>query len=482
VQVEEVEVEETYDHINPNPSDESDNYYPMVKRRFERFVFQIDMPVGYVFLGYNQYDKHIQLLKRAELANHFESVYYIDPEAGSCGGGGGGGAPPPPQPTPPPLDRKPFITTWLKDPKKKKKLEIVYLPGSAPPHVYNSWGGFYADRLEAIPRDQVEALVAPLVAHIRQCIANGKEADLLFILKWLAQVVRFPNVKTQVALFLYGTEGCGKNLVFDLMQSILGAPNGFQTSSPERDIFGTFTTAFDKAILIQTDEVKRCHDYENLFKDYVTGETVRSEHKGKDAKTVVNRANFVFTSNTEGVFSISPFDRRCVLFNCSACFVGNEEYFRFLQNYRRQPHIIRAFYQYLREHIDLPEDFQFQYNRPKTEFYKEQQKLCIRPLEQFMSSVIVEYEANRLLGFRLGLSSLKFKQSSLWKLFQKFIEVSGEKFEGKQNTFTKTLLKKKGVKLLKEAIATSYVIDVPALKAEMSTNRVFDEDAAWIAD
>jgi hypothetical protein len=26
---------------------------------------------------------------------------------------------------------------------------------------------------------------------------------------------------------------------------------------------------------------------------------LRAEHKGKDAKTVVNRANFVFTSNTE---------------------------------------------------------------------------------------------------------------------------------------------------------------------------------------
>ena len=146
---------------------------------------------------------------------------------------------------------------------------------------------------------QVEAVVAPLVTHIHQCVANSKDADLLYVLRWLSQIVRYPNEKTQVAIFLYGVEGCGKNLIFDLVQTILGPPNGFQTSSPERDVFGTFVTAFDKALLIQTDEVKKCHDYENLFKDYVTGETVRSEHKGKDAKTVVNRANFVFTSNTE---------------------------------------------------------------------------------------------------------------------------------------------------------------------------------------
>jgi hypothetical protein len=132
--------------------------------------------------------------------------------------------------------------------------------------------------------------------------------------------------------------------------------------------------------------------------------------------------------------------------------------------------------------VDLPEGFQFQYNRPKTEFYKEQQKLCIRPLEQFVSAVIVEYESNRLLSFRLGLTELKFKQSNLWRLFQKFIEISGERFEGKQNTFTKTLLKKKGVRLFKETHATSYVLDVPVLKADLIANRVFDEDAAWIAE
>ena len=99
-----------------------------------------------------------------------------------------------------------------------------------------------------------------------------------------------------------------------------------------------------------------------------------------------------------------------------------------------------------------------------------------------LSSVVVEYETNRQLSFRLGLTGLKFKQASLWKLFQRFLEASGEKFEGKQNSFTKLLLKKKGVRLFKEALATSYVLDVPVLKADMISNRVFDDDAAWLVE
>ena len=178
--------------------------------------------------------------------HHFESAFFVDPDG---------------------TERVAFVPAWLKDPRKKKKLEIVYLPGRAPKHVFNSWEGFHADRLPPVPAAEVEGVVAPLVKHIREVIANDKEADLLFVLRWLAQIVRHPDRKTQVALFLYGVEGCGKNLVFDLMQGVLGRPNAFQTSCPERDIFGTFVTAFDRAVLIQTDEVKKCHDYENLFKD-----------------------------------------------------------------------------------------------------------------------------------------------------------------------------------------------------------------------
>ena len=460
------EEEETYDHINPRPDDESDNYYPMVKARFERFVFQVDQPVGYAFLGYSRYDRRIQILKRAELLHHFESAFFIADAAGGEEE----------------ERKKPFVTAWLRDPRKKKKLEIVYVPGSAPRHVFNSWEGFYADRLPPVPDAEVEGIVAPLVEHMRVVIANERENDLLFVLRWLAQIVRYPAVKTQVALFLYGVEGCGKNLIFDLVQAMLGPPNGFQTSCPERDIFGAFTTAFDKAVLIQTDEVRRCHDYEHLFKDFVTGETARSEHKGKDARMVPNRANFVFTSNTEGAFRISPYDRRCVLFHCAPRFVGDEAYFRHLQTYRREPRVIRAFFQYLRDRVDLPEDYQFQFHRPKTELYKEQQRLCIAPLDQFLSSVLLEFEANRLAAYRTPDGcGLKFRQALLWRMFQRFLEASGgERFDGKQNSFTKALLKRKGVRLVREAAATSYLVDAVVMRAEMVAGRCFDDEAAWL--
>ena len=442
--------EETYDHINPRPLEESDNYYPMVKQRFERYVFQLDEPVGFAFLGYQAHDRRIQILKRAELLHHFEATFFYDDSAAPV----------------------PFVKAWLRDPRKRKKLRIVYEPTSSGcgEHEYNSWGGFYADRLPAVAEADVDELVRPLLEHLLHVCANGKADDQLYLLRWLAQIVRHPNEKTQVALFFYGVEGCGKNLVLDLMQAVLGQPNGFQTASPERDIFGTFVTAFDKALLIQTDEVKRCHDYENLFKDYVTGETVRSEHKGKDARTVVNRANFVFTSNTEGAFRISPYDRRCVLFYCSGRFVGDDAYFGRLQPYRREPRVIRAFYQYLRDRVDLPAHYQFQFHRPKTEFYREQQRLCISPLDQFLSSLVVEHSARTAV--------MSFRQPLLWRMFQSFLEASGERFDGRQNSFTKAVLRRRGI--TREPKGQLYVLDLPTLKEGMIAGHAFDEDATWL--
>jgi len=450
-------VEETYDHINPRPLEESDNYYPMVKQRFERYVFQLDEPVGFAFLGYQAHDRRIQILKRAELLHHFEAAFFYEAAGASkCA----------------------FVNAWLRDPRKRKKLRIIYEPHNSSSssvaeqqHEYNSWGGFYADRLPVVAEAEVDALVRPLLEHLLYVCANNKAEDQLYLLRWLAQIVRHPNEKTQVALFLYGVEGCGKNLVLDLMQAVLGQPNGFQTASPERDIFGTFVTAFDKALLIQTDEVKKCHDYENLFKDYVTGETVRSEHKGKDARTVVNRANFVFTSNTEGAFRISPYDRRCVLLYCSPRFVGDDVYFGFLQPYRRQPRVIRAFYQYLRDRVDLPAHYQFQFHRPKTEFYREQQRLCISPLDQFLSSLVIEYS-------RAGRAVMSFRQPLLWRMFQSFLEASGERFDGRQNSFTKAVLRRRGI--TREPRGQLYVLDMQALKEGMIAGHAFDEDATWL--
>jgi hypothetical protein len=38
------------------------------------------------------------------------------------------------------------------------------------------------------------------------------------------------------------------------------------------------------------------------------------------------------------------------------------------------------------------------------------------------------------------------------------------------------------VRIFKEALATSYLIDVSVLKGEMIASRVFDEDAMWIVE
>ena len=147
--------------------------------------------------------------------------------------------------------------------------------------------------------------------------------------------------------------------------------------------------------------------------------------------------------------------------------------------------MIRAFYQYLRDRVDLPEQFQFQFNRPKTDFYREQQRLCIKPLDQFMSSIIVEFEANRLLPFRAAACpqpTLRFKQAALWRMFQRFLEISGEAFDGRQNSFTRSLTRYKAIQVVHEAAANSYSIDMPLLRAEMIAARAFDEDAMWIID
>jgi len=99
-----------------------------------------------------------------------------------------------------------------------------------------------------------------------------------------------------------------------------------------------------------------------------------------------------------------------------------------------------------------------------------------------MSSVIVEFEANRLAAYRASATTLRFKQAALWRMFQRFVEISGEAFDGRQNSFTRSLTRYKGVQVVREAAANAYNVDVPLLKSEMVAARAFDEDSMWIID
>ncbi len=128
--------------------------------------------------------------------------------------------------------------------------------------------------------------------------------------------------------------------------------------------------------------------HSNKLKNIITAHKTRYERKGKDAVTVDNLSNFLFTSNDEDTLQVSADDRRLVLFKCSRMYKGNSAYFRTLSLHLRRPEVARGFYQHLmtRDLSDYPDHFQA--NRPITQYYLDMQRVNIPSFSGYLSAMI----------------------------------------------------------------------------------------------
>jgi len=270
------------------------------------------------------------------------------------------------------------------------------------------WQPYTASFLQAVPDAQVEAAVEPFILHIRDVIANGDETHATWFLDWLANMVKRPHQKSNVAILLYGKQGCGKGIILDFMRtSVLGQHCTYQTSNPERDILAKFSSGMVGRVLVQLDEVKALHGHSDVLKDLITGDTFVYEEKYAKAVTTKNYANMVFTTNNENALSV-PMDDRChLLFRCSDKYKGNEAYFSTLLAHLKEPDTARAVYQYLmgRDLSAYPDDFQ--HGLPRTNYFTESQKSSISPMKLFMSAYV-----NSALGEPCNLRALQSTSTS----------------------------------------------------------------------
>ena len=153
--------------------------------------------------------------------------------------------------------KKRFITRWLNDPLKRVYNKVDCNPSCtkpSPQDVYNIWPGMRAESLPPVPEEEVLTLIEPIVNHIRIVITDNNEEQLRFMLAWFAQMVKFPEITTCVAILLQGEQGVGKNAPLDFFREyVLGDQVSFQTSDPA-EVFEKHSICRNAKVMIQIDE------------------------------------------------------------------------------------------------------------------------------------------------------------------------------------------------------------------------------------
>merc|ERR1711934_9364 len=92
--------------------------------------------------------------------------------------------------------------------------------------------------------------------------------------------------------------------------------------------------------------------------------------------------------NNTNPLNIEPEERRFVVFGCNSSKKGNATYFNELGKHLKRDDVARAFFQYLRDHVDVGRFTPFQSHRPQTEAYEAIQQRSIPLFYKFLSAEI----------------------------------------------------------------------------------------------
>lgn len=433
-----------------DPDNPALNTYEMVKARFELECFKVKNRKMYITL--NKGPDDFNMLHTPQLIYMYKDWKYwgVDKD----------GEP----------KKQCFITEWVEDIHKKSVEKIVIDPRGTEPDVYNLWRGFTVSMLPPVPDERILELIQPITRHFDEVITSGVPEHTKFLHDYLANMVQRPWQKSQVALSLYGSQGCGKGIIFEFFRlKVLGTHCSYQTSRPENDLFGRFTNGAVNRACIQVDEVKSLHDHADQLKDFITNPTINYEKKGVDTIVVSNFANLILTSNNANALTVTADDRRFALFHCSPVHKGEIEYFNSLGAHLERPEVARAYYQYLMS-LDLSEyPTSFQHKRPITEYYKEAQHNSIPVISRFFSALVNSEPTERTFPCR-----------QLYKSYETFQIAGNYKYLMTETAFGRDAKKIRGVQSKKTPQCNLYILDLPQIKSYLEEINEFDQDAIHI--
>lgn len=263
-----------------------------------------------------------------------------------------------------------FINTWTKLNDKIKLYDEVGVypyPLNCPTNIYNCWASFRGDLLPETSKsfdtelNTFKQLISVLCGH--------EEIASDYLLKWIAQSIQYPALKTTVPTII-SKQGAGKGTLVKLLTALLGNTKVLSTTNADV-VFGKFNNQMLDAYLVNLDELspKDVKDVEHKIKGLITEPTISIDVKGVSSFTIKSYHRFINTTNNEfGVFKTEIGDRRNFIVRASDELIGNKHFFtNFNNNIINNTEVVKYIYNYLKSIPDL-ERFHEAGNIPATEY------------------------------------------------------------------------------------------------------------------
>ena len=387
------------------------------------------------------YDKKVSMKSRKELFESYEHIKYNEYDDNGN------------------VKQVSFITTWFGDPTMRLYRDIgVYPPPlSCPKDIYNLWNGFAMENIT----EYTPANFDVILEHIK-ILCNRQEEVYDYIVKWIAQMVQYPAIKTKAPTFI-SKEGVGKSWLIKLFRVMFGNEMVFETSNPSRDVWGDFNGMMMNAFVVNLNEIskKDTVEAEGRIKALITDPTLPINMKGKNQFETQSYHRFISTTNGEEPFTSKKDDRRNAIIRCSDEKKGDHEYFTKLFDCLEDVNIVKSFFEYLKS-IDGLDKFH-KIDAPITEYQTDLQQLSRTPIELFVRNVVEQADEEEE-------DEVKYTSKELYDKFKQFVSSNNFKYEVNSNQFSVRLKREipKGTESHRGSKGVrQQVFNIPLLKQEL---------------
>lgn len=245
---------------------------------------------------------------------------------------------------------------------------------------YNLWRGF------GVPESKGDWSL--IERHVREVLADGHDAHAEYIIRWTAWKLQNPEKPPRVALAFRGDEGVGKGFYHNGLVTIFGT-HGLRVHSMNQ-VSGRFNAHMRHLCYLFADEVTVVdEDQEGALKGIITEPQLPIEGKGRDIVQADNHLAVGMASNKRWMIPAGIGARRFAVFDVSARYKGNADYFAqlFAQaeggGWSAMLHDLRR--------MDL-RGWHPEANRPTTQALRDQQLESLGGLEGVVADVLLTGE------------------------------------------------------------------------------------------
>ena len=314
----------------------------------------------------------------------------------------------------------PFINKWIgftHNIRRKDDVDIYPNATDCPENIFNLWRPFAMELLtQPYERKQIE--LDFVLNHIK-ILCNHAEAVYDYFIKWIAQMIQYPHVKTIMPTFI-SQEGSGKGTLFKLFEKMLGYEKVFETTNPSRDVWGDFNGMMCNCFLVNLNELskKDTIEAEGKIKGLITDNSLAINQKGIPQYKIKSYHRFITTTNKEEPLNSTNGDRRNLIIRSSDEKKGDYIYFEKMHTFLEDVDVIRTCYDYFKgiEGMDKFKDIPI----PQTEYQTNLKELSKSPIEQWLESFTREHNDVEIIEL-FGIE--------IYELFKSWCSENGIKYE-----------------------------------------------------